>query len=90
MKNKENIIDQTKLVELFRKWNISQPPIARAISMPFNTFKNKLNPNLPIYRFSKAEYLKVLQALTSLSEDIKLLIFSDPAFGDQNLTPSKK
>lgn len=61
------------LNQLIESCGLSKTFIAEKIDMPRGTFKNKLNPNTPEYKFTDAEETAIRRVLWAVSERIDLI-----------------
>lgn len=60
-----------QLQSFITRWKLNMPILASKMGMAASTFKNKLNPNLPAYRFTEAEEKKLIDVLRELTADIE-------------------
>ena len=72
----EQVTNMDELLSFLKKWGISQAKFAEMCEINPNTFKCKINNNLPQYKFTDKETDRIEANIIKLKTDCSFVIIS--------------
>ena len=72
----EQVTNMDELLSFLKKWGISQARFAEMCEINPNTFKCKINNNLPQYKFTDKETDRIRENIIKMKTDCSFVIIS--------------